>query len=450
MPERRPPTGRGGGSLSPPQVLVLALGSLSLLGAALLSLPQAAATGQSVGVLDALFTAVSAVCVTGLVTLDTATAWSPFGHYVILGLMQLGGFGIMTGSTLLFLLVGKRITLRERLIMQQQLGKPDLSGVVRLTREIIFFTLVIELAGALILTARFLWQYPAGEAVKLGVFHAVSAFNNAGFDLFGASLQGYVDDWVVVTTVAALVVLGGIGFAVMDDVLRTRRWEKLTLHSKVVLAFTAALVLVGWLLTMLLEWSHEGTLAGHTIHGKVLGSLHLSVSARTAGFSVMPTELLHPSLLAVLMVLMFIGGASGSTAGGIKVSTFGTIFLELRAIVTGRNDVEVWGRRLPRESTEKAFAVALIFLGLLVAVATVLLFTENADTMVILFETVSAVGTVGLSMGLTPELSPVGKLVITIAMFAGRVGPLTLAIAIAQRRRVQAAIHYPEERIMIG
>ncbi|WP_406676578.1 TrkH family potassium uptake protein [Moorella sp. ACPs] len=424
--------------------MVIALGTL------LLSLPIASQSGKPVPVIDALFTATSATAVTGLVTVDTQTTYSLFGELVILALIQTGGLGFMTLSTLVALLLGKRITLKERLVMQEAMNQLTVEGVVRLSKYVLIFTLFAEGLGALLLGIRFSSQMPLGQAIYFGIFHAVSAFCNAGFDLFSRSLVDYRGDLLVNIVITSLIISGGLGFSVVADIYTKRSWKRLSLHSKIVIRTTLLLIVTATVIIFLLEYTNTKSLAPLPLGEKILASYFQAVTPRTAGFNTLVIGDLRPVTLLFITILMFIGASPGSTGGGIKTTTFAAIAVAVWAIIRGNVDIEVFGRRLPRGTVLKALAIAAVSLLLVVTVTGILLITEQAEMQMVLFEVTSAFGTVGLSMGLTPKLTVTGKLLITATMFTGRVGPLTLAFAIAQRLGRQGIKHYPEERIIVG
>ncbi len=436
--------------LSPAQVIVLGFAALILFGAVMLTLPISSSDGKSVGFINALFTSTSAVCVTGLTVLDTVTEYSLFGQIVILLLIQAGGLGIMTMSTLFALIIGKRIGLKERLVIQEALGQFSLSGVVKLTRQIVLVTLLIEAIGATILAIRFSLDFPMGRAIYLGVFHAVSAFNNAGFDLFTTSLIRFEGDWAVIPTVSFLIILGGIGFTVIMDVWEHRRFSRLSLHSKLAIKVSLILIVVGTILIYAFEANNPETLGGKNLSEKFLGAYFHSVTPRTAGYFSLPVGLMSNPALLLTIVLMFIGASPGSTGGGVKTTTFGVLVMAVRTTISGRDEIILWGRRLSKEVVEKGLAITMAALSLIVIMTMILMITEQKAFLEILFEVASAFGTVGLSMGITPELTDIGKLLISFTMYAGRVGPLTLAVAIAQRYRGPVNVHYPEDRVVVG
>jgi trk system potassium uptake protein len=438
--------------LDPPKSLVLGFLVIILVGAILLTLPVSTTNGQGLSFINALFTATSATCVTGLVVVDTGTTFTMFGQLVILSMIQVGGLGFMTFATLFAVLLGKRISLKERILLQESLNNLSIEGVVRLAKRIVIFTAIIELVGTILLSFRFSFDMPLGKAIYYGVFHSISNFNNAGFDLMGEfhSLTSYVDDPTVTLTVCTLIVLGGIGFIVMNELVEYRHTRKLSLHSKVVIMTSLALIVIGTAGIFLFEFTNDKTIKPLTVSGKILGSLFQSVTARTAGANTLNIgELTHPSLLLVI-ILMFIGASPGSTGGGIKTTTFTTLIGAVWSQIRGKEDVIFYRQRIDYETIYKALTVTVSGLFLVVLMTLVLTITEvGKDFLMIIFEVTSAFATVGLSMGLTPELSIIGKLMIVVTMFAGRVGPLTIAYAVTTRRKPDA-FRYPKGKIMIG
>lgn len=428
---------------APATSLLLLFALLITAGTALLLLPISTATGRSTSFVEALFTATSAACVTGLVVVDTATHWSPFGQVVILGLIQAGGFGVMAGSTLLLMiLLGRRTTLRDRIVATESLGGIGLGSVTGLIRRIAAFTIAVELAGAVVLSIAFMAGPEAGPpgdplGIWWGIFHAVSAFNNAGFDLTGGfrSLTPFVDDPVVLLTIAALLSLGGLGFAIVGDAFARRHWARMALETKLVLATTAALLVGGTVAIGLTEWSNPATLGALPAGQRMLNALFESATLRTAGFTALDTSAFGEPTLFVVMALMFIGGASGSTAGGIKVNTAGVLFVTIISTVRGLPSTVAFGRRIQHGVVYNALAVTLLAMAFVFAVGLGLTLTTQATFVQTLFEAVSAFGTVGASTGITPGLSDPARLIATFAMFVGRLGPLTLVLALAARRR---------------
>jgi len=425
----------------PPAVSLLVLFAVLIsVGTLLLMLPPAAADGEATRFVDALFTATSAACVTGLVVVDTANHWSPFGQVVIMMLIQFGGFGIMAGSTLLLFLFLRRTTLRDRVLVQESLGGMQLGTVTTLVKRIAIFTIVCELIGAVILSIAFMAGPEAGPrwhplGIWWGIFHAISAFNNAGFDLTGGfqSLIPFRDDWVVLLTHGILLVLGGLGFAIVGDAIVVRRWSRMALETKLVISTTLALLVGGTVLIGLIEWSNPLTLGAMPAEQRVLNAFFESATLRTAGFTALDTGALVESTLFVVMALMFIGGASGSTAGGIKVNTFAVLLIAIASTVKGEPSATAFGRRIKHAIVYRALAVLILSIGFVFLVGLGLTLTTDATFVQTLFEAVSAFGTVGASTGITPELSDPARLITSVAMFVGRLGPLTLVLALAAR-----------------
>lgn len=444
---------------APVQILVLGFFSLIFIGAILLSLPAASNTGQSLGFVDALFTSTSAVCVTGLVVVDTVTFFSLFGQIVILVLIQAGGLGFMTMATLLFMIIGKRISLKERLIIQESLNESSLQGLVGLVKNIFIVTFIIETIGALLLMIRFIPAYGTLKGIYYSFFHAISAFCNAGFDLMGpvGSLTAYRADFIVSGTIMILIVLGGLGFRVLMDVYRKRNFHKLRFHSKVVLLSTLVLILSGALIFYLSEINNINTLGSESIPGyaKPLMALFQSITPRTAGFSTMDQGLLTNASKFVTMIFMFIGANSGSTGGGVKTTTVAVIMFMVISVIRGKQDLNMGKRRIPHDILFRALTIVFISTMLVFLVAILVMSFEGYKVGMtfedILFETLSAFGTVGLSTGITSSLSSASKICYVFTMFAGRVGPLTMTLAFANRlANDRTKIRYPEEKLMVG
>ncbi|EJL21382.1 TrkH family potassium uptake protein [Brevibacillus sp. BC25] len=438
--------------LDPPKTLVLGFALIIFLGALLLTLPVATVDGLGLHWLDALFTATSATCVTGLVVVDTGTTFTTFGQLVILSLIQIGGLGFMTLATFFALIMRKKISLRERLILQESLNQMSMEGIVRLAKMILVFTALTELIGGVLLSIRFAFDFPLPKAIYFGFFHAISNFNNAGFDLMGefASLTAYVDDPVVTLVVCLLIILGGIGFMVVSELYDYRQTRRLSLHTKVVLSTTGILVVAGTALIFLLEYTNPKTLQPLSMMGKVLGSLYQSVTARTAGSNTLSIGDMYQSSLFLIIILMFIGASPGSTGGGIKTTTFATLIGAVIAQIKGKEDVIFFRQRILPHMVYKSLTLTMIALFIVLVMTMVLSITEtSARFEMILFEVTSAFATTGLSMGLTPHLTPIGKTLIILTMFAGRVGPLTIAFALAQRKQKEY-FRYPKGKITIG
>ncbi len=433
--------------------LVLALGFLVtiLIGSLLLSLPIANNEGTFTPYLTALFTATSAVCVTGLVVVDTGTYWSTFGQAIILLLIQIGGLGFMTASTILLLLIGRRMGLTERLLLRASHGVAPLGGMIRLTQQAVLVTVVVEGIGALILGLRFALDVPLPRALWMGLFHSISAFNNAGFDIIGGyrSLVPYNQDPVVLLTIAFLIIIGGISFTVVLNLVRRDAYRYLWLDTRLVLLTSGILLLVGTVAYLAMESANPATLAPMPFHTKVLNAFFMSTTPRTAGYNAIDISKLLQGSLMLTIALMYIGAASGSTGGGIKVNTFAVLAAAVYASMRGKESVTAFGYELPLAEVARALSVALLALGLIFVVTLVLTFTEPFTVVQLAFEATSAFGTVGLSTGITPDLSVAGKLIIAGMMYVGRVGPLTVALALAQRATPERVKH-PQAQVKIG
>lgn len=437
--------------LSPPQILALGFAAAILVGTILLMLPVSSRTGEPISGIDAMFTAASAVCLTGLVVVDTGTSFSAFGHTVILLLIQLSGLGFMTMATLFALVFKRRISLKDRLVLQEAMNQSSIEGIVRLIRRVFIYSLTFEACAAVLFTLRWAWDMPIGKAIYFGVFHSVSLFNNAGFDLFGDfhSLTDYVDDPLVNIVSMLLIISGGIGFVVLSDLIDFRQKRKLSLHSKVVLSMSGALIFIGAIIIFIFEFTNPLTLGSLDGGGKVLASFFQSVSPRTAGANSIDIGGLRQATQFFIIILMFIGASPGSTGGGIKTTTFMVMVGAVFAMMRGREDIVMFRYRLAQERVLKALTIALLALLLVLTVSMILSTTEDADFLEILFETTSAFGTVGLSMGLTPDLTVFGKILISLTMFAGRLGPLTLAYALGPKKGKELYRH-PEGKMIIG
>jgi trk system potassium uptake protein TrkH len=436
----------------PAQLIVFAFALGILAGTALLLLPFATAEEGSASFTTALFTSTSALCVTGLIVVDTPTYWTQFGQVVILGLIQVGGIGIMTLASLLALLVARRLGLRTRLIAQAETAAPELRDVRRLVLGVVLLSLLFEAVAASVLTVRFWASYDMGlgSAVYRGVFHAVSAFNNAGFALWSDSLVGFVTDGWVSLTVAFAIIAGSLGFPVWLELWRRgvspRTW---TLHTKLTVGVTFALVAAGFVAVAAFEWSNAATAGGLGTDGKLLASFFQGVTPRTAGFNTLDYASVTEETLFVTDLLMFIGAGSASTGGGIKVTTFALLVLMVWSEARGDPNVSAFGRRVPAHVQRQAFSVAFIATAAVVAGTLVLMADSVHPFRDVLFEAVSAFGTVGLSTGITAEWNDLGRVTLVVLMFLGRTGPYTLAVALALRER-QRLYRFPEERPIIG
>jgi trk system potassium uptake protein TrkH len=421
-------------------------------GTGLLMLPISRAGQGGAAFLPALFTATSAVCVNGLIVVDTTTYWSGFGKAVILGLIQIGGFGIMSGATLLGLLVARQLRLSTRLIAQAETRSLGLGDVTSVLRLVLLVTISAELVTATVLALRLHHAHgePWGEAIWNGVFLAVSAFNNAGFSTYSDSVMRFALDWLILGPIMAAVILGGIGFPVLHDMRRNpRRPERWSVHTKITLLGTGALLLGGWVAVLAYEWSNAATLGPLDLSGKLLSSAFHSVATRSVGFNSLDIGKFEPETLAVSYGLMLIGGGSASTAGGIKVTTFLVLGLVVWAEIRGEPDVTAFGRRISREVQRQALTVALLAVGTTGAATLLLLSVSDFPLHNVLFEVISAIATVGLSTGITASLPPTGQVLLVFLMFLGRVGTITVATGLALQSR-RSPYRYPEERPIVG
>lgn len=440
--------------IRPERILALGFLVMILAGTLLLALPVSSSGGQGMGWLNGLFTATSAVCVTGLVAVDTGRALSFFGQGVLLVLIQLGGLGFMIFATLIMAALGRRISLRERVLIRESVSASTFSGLMRLTRVYGLMALMIEGAGALLLAVRFVPLYGWGKGIWYAAFHSVSAFCNAGFDLLGefASLTAFSGDAWVLTVIALLVTLGGLGFSVLQEVVQGRR---LSLHARIVLISSGVLLTAGTLFFALVEWHNPYTLdAGSPSAAlKWVNACFQAVTMRTAGFNSVSLSGLRDASKLLSVMLMFIGASPASTGGGVKTTTVSVLVLIVLSVIRGHEQVHVFGRRLPSGLMRRALAVMMISLGMLLAGAMALALAEldGYPFIDLLFEAASALATVGVSAIGTPRLREISRLILVPLMYFGRVGPLTLALALARRQnRGQERLRFPEEDVMIG
>lgn len=441
-------------AFNPSQILILGFLSFILIGAMLLMLPFSTTNGISP--VDAIFTATSAVCVTGLIVKDTPNDFTNFGQLVIMFLIQIGGLGYMTSATIISLLIGKRIGLGERLIMKESLNVISLEGVVRFTKTVLLTTLFFESIGALFLSLRFMADYEPSKAIYYGIFHSISAFNNAGFSLFSDNLIGYRGDIVVNFVISSLIIIGGIGFIVISEVYNfsKSRAFRLSVHTKIVLVTTAVLISLGAILIFIFEYSNPNTFQSMTLKEKVLSSYFSAVTPRTAGFNTIDYSLMRIETLFLTIILMFIGASPGGTGGGIKTTTFAIVIAGLLATMRSMHDTIMFKRRIPIETLSKAFLLTTVAVIFVVVISLLIIRYEDTKYLSTIFEVTSAFGTVGLSVGdgdvrsLSALFTPIGKLLISFTMFVGRLGPLTLAIAVVRKK--EERFRYPEERVVIG
>ncbi|HHX59311.1 MAG TPA: Trk family potassium uptake protein [Epulopiscium sp.] len=452
-------------SLGPAQVLVVGFFIVIVVGACLLSLPIASNNNQGLPFLDALFTATSAVCVTGLVVVNTYAHWTLFGKIVIISLIQIGGLGFMTLVSMIYVLLGRKITLKDRLVMQEALSQDTIAGVVKFTKTIVKGTLLVEGAGALLLSITFIPEYGFLKGAWYSIFHAISGFCNAGFDIVGdASLIPYVGNPIVNLTITSLIVLGGLGFGVWMDLIHgvkvkmkmdkrftwKQTFDKLSLHTKLVVTITLFLIGGGFLFFFIAEFNNPGTLGALPLKDKMFAALFQSISPRTAGFNTIALDAMKDASKFMMIILMFIGGSPAGTAGGIKTIAAGVLVLATISTVRGRESTEAFHRRIPLKTILRALSVIMIALGLVLGITIILSFTEDAQFIDLLFETVSGFATVGSTLGITPNLSFLGKIIIIIDMFIGRLGPVTMVVAMMIKQgNHKSVIQYPEEKIIV-
>ncbi|MFH1559868.1 MAG: TrkH family potassium uptake protein [Chloroflexota bacterium] len=445
-PPRVPPKNFGS-----PYMLMGGFASLIGVGTLLLLLPFTNTQGGITPFTDALFTATSAVTVTGLVVVDTPTYWSFSGQLIIMVLIFTGGLGIMTSATFLLIIIGQRITLANRLLMRESLGVNQLGGLIRLTLRIVYAVVAIQIVGFLVLFLRLVSEYPVATALWQSAFHAVSAFNNAGFVIFpdSQSLSAFQQDYRLLIPMIILIVVGGLSYSVWVDLFRYRRFVRYTLDTKLVVVLTTALLLLGAVVIFVAEYANPATFGSLPVWTKILDSFVLTASSRTTGFTTVDFGDMEQHSNVFLTGLMFIGGASASTAGGIKVNTFAVLLVAVLSSIGGKTHVTAFGREIPQPQVYRALTVLMLGITMVFTVAFFLTISEGFPFIQILIETVSAFATVGLSTGITSELSQLGRLIIILTMFLGRVGPLTLALVLAQREKA-APYRYAEERVKIG
>jgi trk system potassium uptake protein TrkH len=432
--------------LSPPQLLILVFIVFVFIGSMLLMLPVS--TTDPISFIDALFTAMSAMTVTGLVVVDTASAYTVFGQIIIMALIQLGGIGIMTFAVLIFMMLGKKIGFQERLLLQQALNQTSVGGIILLVRRIVFFSLLIEGIAALLLSYRWIPEYGWGQGIYLSIFHSISAFNNAGFALWADGLTQYVGDPVINIVISFLFIIGGIGFTVLTDLWYTKEFRKLSLHTKIMLFGTLGINLLAMLVIFALEYFNPDTLAKLTFMEKLWASYFQAVTTRTAGFNSIDIGAMESSSILFMILLMFIGAGSTSTGGGIKLTTFIIIILAVITFIKGKQEIVLFKRSIHQKYVFKSLAITIISLLFVFLSLFILTMTEKTDFLLLLFEVVSAFGTVGLSMGITADLTLIGKVVIIFIMLLGKLGPLTLAYSLA--KPTASKIRYPNEDLLTG
>ena len=446
-------------TLSTTQIILLSFLATILLGSVLLALPISSASGEPVPYLDALFTATTSTCVTGLVTLPTVSTWSIFGQIVILLLIQIGGLGIITIMSGLMLLLNKKMGISDRLLIQDSFNLNTMSGLAKFVKKVLFGTLIIEAIGAIAYMFVFIPDFGA-KGIWISVFNSVSAFCNAGIDIVAEnSLCNYATNPLINIVTATLIILGGLGYIVWWDILRVLKtrskknkkiFKHLTLHSKIAITATFALTVIGGLLIFIFEYSNPQTIGGMSLFDKIQVSFFQSITTRTAGFATVPQENLTSASAVVSILLMLVGGSPVGTAGGIKTVTVTVLFCSAFATIRNKASATLFGRQIPESSVKKAVAVAIAFMSICAASTILLLATGNASATDTFYEAVSATATVGLSRNLTASLNVFGKIIIIVTMYFGRVGPISLAVALGSKNESQNVISEPTEEISIG
>ncbi len=437
--------------LSPSRKLILGFLFAILLGTFILMMPFSLQEGEELNFLSSLFTIVSAVCVTGLTVVDVSKVFSPAGDLIIIFFIQLGGLGVMTFSSILFLVMGKRMTFYERELLKEERNADSSEEISSFVKKLLLTVFIIESIGAIILTWEFAKEMPMNKAVFYGIFHSISAFCNAGFALFSNNLEIYKANPVINLTIGYLITLGGIGFAVITSVIMVIRKgiDRFNLTSKVAIIISVILTFGGMILFFILEYSNPATLGDLNFVQKILASYFQSVTLRTAGFNTIPLGELRNSTIFMCCILMFIGASPGSTGGGIKTTTFGVILFYVIGIVKKKGNVEIFNRRLDWEIMNRALAILVLAITYVCVVIMLMLIAESFSPEEIIFEVISAFGTVGLTLGITPDLTTFSKLLLIFTMFVGRLGPMTFALAIGETKK-KALSKYPKENILVG
>ena len=446
-------------TLSTTQIILLSFLAVILIGSVLLALPISSASGDAVPYLDALFTATTSTCVTGLVTLPTVSTWSVFGQIVILLLIQIGGLGVITVMSGLMILLNKKMGIGDRLLIQDAFNLNSMSGLSKFVKKVLFGTIIIEGIGAILYMIIFIPEFGA-RGIWISIFNSVSAFCNAGIDIFAEnSLCDYATNPLINAVTSVLIILGGLGYIVWWDVLRVMKsrsgksikvFKHLTLHSKIAITVTAGLIFIGAIFIFIFEYANPLTIGGLSLFDKIQVSFFQSITTRTAGFASMPQENLTNSSATISIILMIIGGSPVGTAGGIKTVTFAILVCSAFATIRNKKSATLFGRRISEESIKKAVAVVVAFLTICTASTVLLMATNSVSAIDAVYETVSATATVGLSRNLTSTLNEFGKLIIIVTMYLGRVGPISLAVAIGSKNESQNVISEPTEDISIG
>ena len=439
-------------SLSPTRIIVSSFALIILIGSILLNLPFASNDGMSIGLINAVFTATSATCVTGLVIADTLTQWTLFGQIVILVLIQVGGLGLITLATFFSILLGRKISMKGKIIAQESISNYSFTQITGMMKRIVLITFAVELLGAIFLSFRFIPRFGI-RGIYMSIFHSISSFCNAGFDLMGdyRSLTEFNGDPVVIYTTAILIIIGGLGFIVWQDLYDYHNLHRLYLHTKIVLIMSFSLIVFGAVFFIIQEYGNPETMGSLTFFEKINAAVFQSVTCRTAGFNTLPINELSEVSKITSILLMFIGAAPGSTGGGIKVTTFGIIMIAIASNIKGNNDTIILRRKVSQEVINKAISIASLSIVLIFMMTIIIIDVEKIDFVNVLYEVTSAFGTVGLSTGITPSLHNISKLLLVVTMFLGRVGPLTFAIAVAMKEnKTSRNSVYPEGKIMVG
>ena len=446
-------------TLSTTQIILLSFLAVILIGSVLLALPISSASGDAVPYLDALFTATTSTCVTGLVTLPTVSTWSVFGQIVIMLLIQIGGLGVITVITGLMILLNKKMGISDRLLIQDAFNLNTMSGLIKFVKNVLLGTVIIEGIGAVLYMIVFVPDFGA-RGIWISIFNSVSAFCNAGIDIFAEnSLCDYVTNPLINAVTSVLIILGGLGYIVWWDVLRviksrsgknSKIFKHLTLHSKIAITVTAGLILVGAIFIFIFEYSNPLTIGDLSLFDKIQVSFFQSITTRTAGFATIPQENLTNASATISIILMIIGGSPVGTAGGVKTVTFAILVCSAFATIRNKKSASLFGRRVSEESIKKAVAVVVAFLTICTLSTILLMATNNVSAIDAVYETVSATATVGLSRNLTATLNAFGKLIIIVTMYFGRVGPISLAVALGSKNESQNVISEPTEDISIG
>ncbi|STO31261.1 Ktr system potassium uptake protein B [Fusobacterium necrogenes] len=437
--------------LSPSRKLILGFLVAILIGTFLLMMPFSLNEGEKLSFLSSLFTIVSAICVTGLTVVDTATVFSSIGTTIIIFFIQLGGLGVMTFSSIIFLATGKKMTFYERELLKEERNADNSGEIAEFIKKLLLIVLSIETIGAIILTTQFMQKMPLGKSIYFGIFHSISAFCNAGFALFSNNLENFASNIVVNLTIGYLITLGGIGFAVITSFIVVVRngIDRFNLTSKMAILVSIILTFIGMLLFFILEFSNPTTIGNMNFFQKILASYFQSVTLRTAGFNTVPLGNLREATIFISCILMFIGASPGSTGGGIKTTTFGVIMFYVIGIAKKKENIEVFKRRIDWEILNRALAILVIAITYVAFIIMCILVLDDFSMEQVVFEVISAFGTVGLTLGITPQLSVISKLLIIITMFIGRLGPLTFALAIGETKK-KVISKYPKENILVG